>query len=71
MDELTLEEEERLEESAPFTEEGIMQLRFARPEVGHRLVDDSSSSDDDSTVDFAETASKKPPSPPITSEKRL
>ena len=51
-DELTLEEEEMLAESAPFTEEEIMQFRIARQSVGGRMFDDSSSSNDDSTMDW-------------------
>jgi hypothetical protein len=61
VDELTLEEEERREESAPFNLEKLIQLPIARQEVGRRLVDDSISSDDDSTTELAETTNKKPP----------
>jgi hypothetical protein len=67
-DELTLEEEERREESAPFNLEKNIQLPIARQEVGRRLLDDSSPSDDDSTMELTETTGKKPPSPLVPSE---
>ena len=47
-----------LEELAPFTQDGIMQLRIARQEVCRRQVDDLRSSDNDSTMELAETTSK-------------
>jgi predicted Zn-dependent protease len=58
---LTLEEEERLENSEPFPSQEIMKLHAARHELGHVLIDDSHSSKEDSTVDTGETTSEKPP----------
>ena len=48
---IDLKGEKLLENSAPFAEVEIMQLRIACPEVRRRLMDDYSSSDDDSTLD--------------------
>jgi hypothetical protein len=64
-DELTLEEEDRLENSEPFPSQEIMKLHAARHELGHVLIDDSHSSKEDSTVDTGDATSEKHLSPPV------